>query len=137
MTQPARTKTWQRVIDCTIGAIIVLIGSEEFTRFLHHPIHHQVRGMTWSILLTASGVAIIAGAVLRTVRPGQKQSIGFQFELAGWGAAAFLIFFYAVVDYTINQDLALLEALLLIVTMLLSAWLRLIAAMRDVIKRSR
>lgn len=134
MTQPARTKTWQRVLDCIIGLIIVLIGVGEFARFVHHPLHHPIHGFVWAVLLVGSGAAVVAGAVMRTVRPGRKQSVGFQFELGGWGGSAFLIFVYAVIDFSHHQDLSLLEALILIVVMLLGSWLRLVAAMRDVIR---
>lgn len=133
MTQPARTKTWQRVIDCIIGMIIVLIGVGSFARFLQHPIQHETYGLVWAVLLACSGAAIIVGAMMRTVQPGRKQSVGFQFELGGWGASAFLIFAYAAVNYTKDHDMILLLALVLIVVTLFGSWLRLVAAMRDVI----
>lgn len=137
MSQAARVKRWQRVLDCIEGSIIAGLGVVMFYSFLVHPRHHVVPTLTWSVLLGLSGAAIVVGAVLRTVEPGHRQSVGFQFELCGWGGAASLILWYALIHFSHHGGLALLLALLLSVTMLMGAEFRLVAAMREGHRRVR
>lgn len=131
MPQSARTKTWQRTIDSIAGVIITTLGVYMASEFLTHPRHHQILTVAWAALLAGTGVAVVVGAILRTITPGRRQSVGFQFELGGWGGSACLIFWYSVIHYWHGRDLALFGALLLIVVMLAGTFLRLVAAMRE------
>lgn len=131
MTQAARVKRWQRFLDCIEGGIIAGLGVVMFDSFATNLRHHVVLTLAWSTLLGLSGLVIIVGAVLRTAKPGHRQSVGFQFELVGWGAAASLILWYALIHFSHHGGIALLLALLLSVTMLAGAEFRLVAAMRE------
>lgn len=134
MSQPARARIWQRIIDCIIGVIIGIIGVGEAVEFTAHPLHHEIAGLIWAVLLTVAGALTAAGAIMRTVQPGRKQDAGFGCELCGWGGSAFLVLFYAVIGFSHDHNLILLLLLLAFSTTLLGSWIRLLAAMRDVHK---
>lgn len=133
MSQSARTKRWQRILDSLVGAVIVYLGINRFGYFTHHP-HWPAYGYVWSVLLIGTGIAVIVGAALRTIRPGHRQSTGFQFELGGWGGSACLLFWYGVVSFSHNRDAALLGLFTLAVLMLAGAFFRLVGAMREGIR---
>jgi hypothetical protein len=141
MPNTDRTSARQRAVDAAAATLITIVAAILIYRWAQpHPIHHpgtHILYGVWAVLLASSGVTLLVGTVLRTLTPGRRQNIGIQAELWGWGASSFLIFWYATLRVSIDHDLAMLGALLLMCVLLLSPWLKIMFAWREARRRDR
>jgi hypothetical protein len=139
MPNTDRTSIRQRAVDAAAAALITIVATILIFRWAHpHPIHHlgtHILYGIWAFLLTASGITLLVGVILRTLTPGRRQNIGIQAELWGWGASSFLVFWYATLRVSIDHDLAMFGAILLVSILLLSPWLKIMFAWREARRR--
>lgn len=118
-----------RGIDIAIGAGLTVSGSLMVVGFarpkaLTDTIHYLAT-LSWSVVLACGAISILLGSVLRTERPGRRQSFAYGLELGGWAFTFGAVMVYGIANTASHGSAAGNAALFVLAAFLLGRFLHL------------